>query len=335
MLLERFDLYISSGLSVDQTLRIIRGDLGSRQAACVTIILSSVEAGGKLSGALKQYVGLRESISSLIEHGESSGELASALHAAKTLLEREDELVKKCLSAMIYPSVIGLMAIVLTLGLIRGVMPQIIPMLRGLHVQLPLLTRVVMMVSEGLLSYGLFICGGCIFLGIVVILIYRKYPAIAELSHRLILHIPIVGRLISQYSLTIFLHSCGLLIESGVSTSQAYSNTVRTVTFRPLRAMLEPGTISIQRGQPIGRCLVGKYVPSYVGSLLKAGEASGSLGASIIHCANIIDRDIENILKRLTALIEPLMMAGMGTIVGAIALSIMMPIYDISKVLQK
>jgi len=78
-----------------------------------------------------------------------------------------------------------------------------------------------------------------------------------------------------------------------------------------------------------------KRLPKFVSSLVRAGEATGSLGISLTRCASIIDRDIEHSLKRLTSLVEPVMMAGMGGAVGAIALSIIMPIYDISKVLQR
>jgi type II secretory pathway component PulF len=72
----------------------------------------------------------------------------------------------------------------------------------------------------------------------------------------------------------------------------------------------------------------------YIVALVSAGELSGTLGASLLRAANILDRDIEHSLKKLTSLIEPLMMIGLGVIVGSIALSIIMPIYDISKVLQ-
>ncbi|NCW28743.1 MAG: hypothetical protein EBV83_10740, partial [Verrucomicrobia bacterium] len=92
---------------------------------------------------------------------------------------------------------------------------------------------------------------------------------------------------------------------------------------------------NISNGIPLGDIIAKKKMPQFVAPLIHAGEASGTLGNSLLRASLILDRDIENILRKITALIEPIMMAGMGCIVGSIALSIMMPIYDISKVLQK
>ncbi len=335
LLLERLELYVSSGLTINKALEIAGEGISPKQKSSLESVRLAVESGGLLSQALTKNIGLSPTISSLIEHGELSGNLSSSLSASRSTMERGEELRKKCTSAMVYPVVIGLFATLLTVGLVRGVMPQIIPMLKGLNVNLPFLTRVVISISEGFLNYGIFGGGGFIVVSVVCITAFKKSQTFKKFCHVLISRVPIIGSLIYSYSLSMFLHSFGALVESGISSSRAYSDTIRTISLIPLRMRLQSTESDAKRGIPFGNILSFNKIPSYVAPLLRAGESSGTLGISIIRAASIIDRDIEHSLKRLTSLIEPVMMAGMGLIVGAIALSIMMPIYDISRALQK
>jgi type II secretory pathway component PulF len=236
---------------------------------------------------------------------------------------------------MAYPAVIGVFAGLLTIGLVRGVMPQIIPMLKSLNIELPLLTRLVIMLSEGMIGYGAYAATGSVFIAVIACFLYKKSRPFKKFSHQCLLCLPIAGKIAGAHSLTLFLRSCGSLLDAGVATPEAYRGTSATVPLIPVRDLLEAETDRIGQGVSIG-AVVGKLrrMPPYVGPLLSAGETSGALGTSALRAAGILERDIEHSLKRLTSLIEPVMMAGMGLVIGSIALSIMMPIYDISKTLQ-
>lgn len=335
LLFERLELYISSGLSIDKALRISAesGPLG--QSICLNEIIKKVEAGSLFSQSLSESIRVSDTTRGLIENGEVSGDLAHSLASAKSLLEREDELLKKCLSAMAYPVIIGIFAVILTLGLVKGVMPQIIPMLKSLHVELPLLTRITIAFSEYLTKYSLYILVIFPFCFLFLLFMYRRNYMFKRYCHVILMKIPIIGRLVTEYMVIVFLRSCGYLIESGLPLVKAYQRTVMSVPLVPMRELLLSGDREITRGVSLGDMISNKKMPPFIAPLLRAGEASGNLGASILRAAIILDRDIEHSLQRLTALIEPVMMIGMGCVVGAIALSIMMPIYDISKVLQK
>ena len=138
----------------------------------------------------------------------------------------------------------------------------------------------------------------------------------------------------TRFSVAVFLQSGGALLDSGISITDAYKGTVDTMTLIPLKKYFESFTVSISQGVPLGNVFASKIFPQYVSSLLLAGSASGPLGSSCVRAAHIMERDIQHALNRMTALIEPLMMVGMGLIIGSIALSIMLPIYSISSVLQ-
>lgn len=336
LLFERLELYMSAGLPLDKALQIVGQGSTKKQRVSMERVQDDVMSGSIISKSFTKHIGLSKTLSSLIEHGESSGELVRALTISRTMLEKQGEALKKCISALVYPGVIAVFASLLTIGLVRGVMPQITPMLKSLNAGLPLLTRIVIAVSENMVSYGLYGVGGIIFVSILVTILYAKVSKCTYVCQYVFIRLPIIGHLIFSYSLSLFLQSLGSLVESGVSVARSYTNTVNTLSLLPLRWSLLKKIPDIHKGIPCGIVLQGisKKIPAYVPSLLLAGEASGTLGTSLLRAASIIDRDMDHSLKRLTSLIEPVMMVGMGCTVGSIALSIMMPIYDISKVLQ-
>ena len=335
LLLERLDLYISAGLPLDKTLELSAVGISKKQARIMAQVQSSVEAGDSLSQSLEKYVGTGQTTSSLVRQGENSGELTAALQTATALLEREDELVKKCVSAMVYPVVIGTFAGLLTIGLVRGVMPQIIPMLLSLHVSLPLITRIVICISQAVLSYGLYLAAATIVVGTMFVILIKKVLRARRVLQVILLHTPIVGGLIRDFVIVTFLRSCGSLIESGMPVSHAFEMTSNSITLLPIKSRFCRQVEPLSHGMSLGSIMGTLHLPAFISPIIMAGEASGTLGKSMVRAATILDRAIEHSLKKLTSLIEPVMMAGMGTVVGGIALSIMMPIYDISRVLQQ
>ncbi len=335
---ERLELYISSGLSLNQALSVSTNGVHKKYKGVLLGIFREVDKGKKFAGALGTHIKISKTVLGLIDNGESSGNLAQSILSALALLERQEELKKKCLSAMTYPVVIGVFAIALTLGLVKGVMPQIIPMLKSLHVSLPILTRIVIFFSENIISYGLYYFLSLIFVLILFIYFYKRKKVFRYYFQSFLIKIPLIGNLISMYFLSVFLRSIGSLTESGISVSVAYEDSKETLSFLPLYERLHANTKQIHRGigmSKIFSSIPSVLMPAYIPPLIEAGEASGNLGKSLLRSAHIIDRSLEHSLKKLTSLIEPIMMAGIGCVVGSIALSIMMPIYDISKVLQK
>lgn len=335
MLLERLEMYLSSGLEINKALQISEEGMKNKQQVAIKNIRNSVESGNTLCNSLQIQIGISRTTAGLVEHGELSGSLSKSLATARQLLEKEDELYKKCTGAMIYPVVIGIFAILLTIGLVRGVMSQIIPMLKSLKVDLPFITKITITISEIVTNYGLYIVIGLVFTGIIFKIIYKKFAKVRHLAHVFIVMTPVVGKLAYNYYLALFFHSSGALVDSGLSVKDAYLKTLPAIGLLPLLDLLEKQNEKIGRGISLGTVLSHKRTPLFVTPLLNAGEASGTLGVSIIRAGVILDKEIEHSLKKLTSLIEPIMMVLMGCIVGTIALSIMLPIYNISGTLQK
>ncbi|MEA2715662.1 MAG: ral secretion pathway protein [Candidatus Parcubacteria bacterium] len=339
LFVEGLEMYVSAGLPLDRALQISAEGNPTRRKSSIAAVRSAIESGTTLSRALSQSLGISSTIASLIEYGESSGTLVQALRTARSLLEREDEMIAKCLGAMAYPVAIALFAGALAIALVRGVMPQIIPLLRSLHVPLPLLTRAVIFASDSMINYGIYVVLMIPLAAAGLRIAYERWEAFRKFCHSAMSGLPVVGGFVRRYVLAVFLRSCGALVASGLSSAEAYRRTARAVSVLPLRSRFLSRSNEIERGVPLSMILStifsGNKVPRFVEPLVLAGEASGNLGQSLIRAADILDGDIERGLKRLSSLVEPIMMAGMGCVVAAIALSIMLPIYDVSKILQK
>lgn len=336
ILLEQLSSYLSAGIPLDRALDIIADSSFRQIRASLRRVKDDVVLGSRLSSSLSRHVHLSSSLVGLIEHGESSGALSSALGAARQVIERTTEMTRRCVSALIYPSVIGCFSILLIIGLVRGVMPQITPMLKSLHVPLPLLTRSMMAITEFLMEYGVWILVGSPILVIGMFVMYAKATPIRRYCQRVFGLLPIIGHALSRYTHSVFLRSLGSLVASGMSVPEAFDRTAVTMSFLPLRDALRSCSHSVHAGMRLSQILknVDAKIPSFVLALISVGEVSATLGTSLIRCADLIDQELDQSIKRLTSLIEPIMMAGMGGVVGSVALSIMLPIYDISKTLQ-
>lgn len=336
LLLEHMELYVSSGLSVDRALETVAQSMDKKRSRQVMDIHRRILGGSTLASSLASSIKAPSMIVGLVEHGEQSGDLARSFDMARALMERQDDIRRKSLSALAYPIVIGAFASLLTIGLVRGVMPQITPMLKSLRVDLPLLTRAVIFVSENAIAHGLAAVSAIASATLLTVLLYRSSRLFKRMVHALVVRLPLIGSTVHAYALSVFLRSCGTLIDSGISAVVAYSRASSAIALSTLASDMDARREQVAKGVQMGAVIQSvPRVPAHVSPLVRAGEASGRLGASMIRAADIIDRDIDHRLKRITALIEPTMMAGMGMVVGAIALSIMMPIYDISKVLQR
>lgn len=332
-LVESLGMYVGVGLSLDACFGILATGLPKRYRGVCLSMSQEILTGRSLSSILADYVRLPTSVISLIACGESTGSLAKTFEITHTLLDKQGELIKKCVSALVYPLVIGTVALGIMIGLVSGVMPQITPLLISLHTKLPLLTVWMIWISHTIVTYGLYYIVGIIGFIIVMSLAWRKLSWFRYGIEVIILKIPLIGSLSRLYSFSVFFVAYGSLCATGMQTDDAYSKAITSIPFTHLRKIFERRAVVLTHGGKINS-ICDESMPSYVQAILSAGEASGHLADSFLRVSRLIERDIDHKIKYLTSLIEPVMMVGMGAMVGSIALSIMLPIYGISKTLQ-
>ena len=332
-LIEYLATYTAAGIPISAALRVISEKLSKSRQKSLARVIRCVDEGQPLSKAFMSEIRPPPAIVGLISCGESTGTLAQALRSAHILLEREDELRKKILSSMTYPVVIGLATVTLTLGLVRGVMPQIVPLLLSLHTKLPLITVLVMNVSDFLAKFSWFVVGGLVMLCAGIFLVNRYSGLVQSSIQFVLLNTPLISGLTNRYVLTVFFRTFGALVESGIPADTAYVKATNSIWSVRTRKKFASKAEALIRGEKF-YSICDKSMPGFVPMLIEAGETSGTLGHSLIRVSEILDKDLEASLKQLTALVEPAMMIFMGGMVGSIAISIMMPIYEISRTLQ-
>lgn len=336
LFLERLELYVSAGLTAHKAVGVIAEEQNAKNKNSLFHLKERLSAGTVLAKALEENIGLPKVIVGLIESGEAVGDLVGALGRAKKLLEKEDDLKKKFTGAMIYPMAIAVFAVVLVFGLMKGVMPQITSILKGLNTPLPILTRIVMAIAVWTASYGWITIIALFAITFLFFWLKKSKPGFWAFIQGLFCGLPLFGGLFATYHVSVFIYSLGSLIDAGMGVPEAFAKAVSTSALAIFGKNSSRDLAELQKGLALSAILAKiKIMPTFVTALSKAGEATGTLGSSLLRAAAILDRDLEYKLKKLTALVEPAMMAGLGSVVGAIALSIMLPIYDISKILQK
>lgn len=332
-LISRLEMYISAGLSLSASLFAVAEHMGSSKEL-LDSICRSVENGTKLSHALNDKISLPSAVRCIIEHGESSGRLVDALKESRHILEKKEELIKKALSSSTYPAVIGIFSVILVISLMRGIVPQMKPLLDGLDMDLPMLTRIVLWVSESIISYGIYALGFIFLMMFSFVYLYKKKYFWRKFVHVSISKFPIVSRLIFDYQSVLFLNSLGYLLGAGVPLVKAYRDACYAVSLIPLQEYLLANADELSRGTSIVKILESSGFKDHTIALVSAGLGSGALSNSLIRSASLIEGEIDETLKRASVLLEPSLMVGMGTVVGCVALSMMMPIYEISKTIQ-
>ncbi len=334
---QRCAALLEVGISLSETLSIIMR-MEKSSVAIVEKIRNGVEKGISLSKSMMMTnVKFDPTLISMISHGESSGILALSMRQAGEILEKKDELLKKMVGVLIYPTVIALATIGMTLFLVMYIFPKILPLLSSMNVKLPLLTRIIRKIYELLSSYGM----GMVFIIVIIIFIFSyfyqkriKFKSKVQMS---LLIIPMAGTVLKKYLVCSYCKSAGMLLESGQTLPAVLVQCAAAISFEPYRRALEISKSEVLRGVPLSVCMRSfeAIFPSEVSDMLSIGERSGTLSSMFHHINRIYEQDIDYLIKHLSSVIEPVLMIAMGLLVGSVALSIILPIYEITSHLNR
>jgi type IV pilus assembly protein PilC len=336
---QRLSLLLNSNISLIESLNIMKSmDISKKRKQVYEMIIDQCEQGISLSKSLiSTRVKFDPLLITLIKNGEYSGSLSVALAQVSKNLEKRNELKKKVISTLIYPSFIFIATICMSLFLVLYIFPKILPMLSSMNIKLPLLTVAVKNLYEFSISYGLQTALLIIVILIMTSFLIRKVSHIRKAFHKLLIGMPILGNYIK---LSILESLCGIgemLLSSGRSLSDYHIfviDSINNVLYK--EAFREIHLQSIQ-GVSFSNSM-SRYPTIFMQTMVDMcaiGEKTGDLALMLGHCSRIFEQDIELFFKRFSALIEPVLMIFMGLIVGSIALSIILPVYEITNHLTK
>ena len=327
----QFSVMIDAGLPLVQCLEI----LGTQQedpsfAAVILATRGDVESGMSLADAMKRHPKTFDALfSNMIAAGEAGGILDTILKRLATYIEKAAKLKDQVKSAMIYPVAIIVIAAVVVGVILWKVIPTFANLFAGLGAQLPLPTRVVIGLSNNLVRFGPFLIVGLVAASFG----FKAYYGTTRgryVVDGIVLKLPILGMLMRKIAVARFCRTLATLLASGVSILEALDITARTAG----NAIVEEGILktraSIERGETIAQPLKETNVfPPMVVQMISVGEATGALDTMLGKIADFYEEEVDVAVAGLLTLMEPVMIAVLGGVVGGIVIAMYMPIFDL------
>jgi general secretion pathway protein F len=270
----------------------------------------------------------------LVEAGSESGQLGQVMNQLGEYLDARDALQKKLIAAMAYPALVAMVSFAVVLAMVTYVMPQVVAVFAQGKQALPWITRALIAIStffQAYWPYLLAICAAGLF-GLVAL---ARLPATRAVWDRLVLGIPLFGKLARELDMTRFLQTLAMLSGAGVPLLNAFAASRKVVQRAPLREAIGVAESAIAQGTPITAALeaTGQF-PPMVTQLTANGEATGQLSAMLMRAAHVSQQSVERRTTWMTALIEPALIVVMGGVVLILVLAVMLPIASINTIIK-
>jgi general secretion pathway protein F len=324
---------LQAGLPLDRAMAVLL-DLTAHEPklnALLDRVLKSVKGGTQLSEALDAQGGVFSRFYvNLIRAGEAGGALEQVLQRLTEYLERSKELRDTVVTAMIYPAILLVMATGSLMVLLLFVVPQFMELFESAGKELPLPTQIVIAVAEGLQNWWWLIL--LVVAGIVLVLRSqladpRHRPAL----DRRLLWAPLVGELVRKLETSSLSRTLGTLLQNGVPLLTAMAIVKETLNNRAAAERVESviGVIKQGGGLSAPMAEVG-WLPELAIQMIKLGEESGHLPEMLERVADTYDKEVKITVQRLLALLEPILIVGLGVVIAGIIASIMMAILSVN-----
>jgi general secretion pathway protein F len=292
-------------------------------------------SGSALSVALVQHP--RDFVDiyrSLVAAGEETGQLSQVLTKLADYLERRNALVQKIRLAFTYPAIVTLVAFAIVIFLLTYVVPQIVAVFANTKQKLPLLTVMMLAISDFVRNYGWIVA----VLIVVAIYAWRKAltrPDIKRRWHRWLLTAPVYGKFERSLNTARFASTLAITTASGVPILRALQTSRDTLSNMAMRELVDHATDSVREGVGLSRALsANRYFPPVLLHMIRAGEATGELPTMLERASATQEQDLERRAMTIAGLLEPLLILAMGVVVLLIVLAVLMPIIEINQLVR-
>ncbi len=331
----QFATLLASGLTVEESLSaLIQQSEGYQIKSILSGIRSMVLEGRSLADAIASYPRSFPGIyHASIAAGEQSGNLDVVLERLANYVEARQGLQQRISVAMIYPTILTVVAILIVSGLLTYVVPQVVKVFEDTGQQLPFLTRALIALSDFLRIYGIWILGLLILGGIALRLLFRDRK-VRYAFHKMLLGIPGVRRLSRTLNTARMARTLAIMTGSGVPLLSSMRATEGVLNNLVLRGNLNDAAEEVSEGVSISRALGrSRNFPPLLVQMVASGESSGQLDQMLDKAASALERELETRISVLVGLFEPAMILLMGAIVLVIVLAILLPIFDLNQLI--
>src|SRR5687767_6559721 len=327
----QFSVMIDAGLPLVQCLEILGTQEEDKNFAAVILATrTDVESGASLADAMRKHPKTFDPLfTNMVAAGEAGGILDTILKRLATYIEKAVKLTGQVKSAMIYPVAIVVIAGAVVGVILWKVIPTFASLFSGLGAELPLPTRVVIAMSNNLVKYFLPMAGA---LAVVGYLFKRYYGTTGgrRVVDAVMLKLPILGNILRKIAVARFCRTLSTLISSGVPILDGLEITAKTAGNAIIEDAIMVTRKSIERGETISAPLKDtKVFPSMVVQMIGVGEATGALDTMLAKIADFYEEEVDTAVAGLLTLLEPIMIAILGVVVGGIVISMYMPIFDL------
>jgi type IV pilus assembly protein PilC len=328
----QFATMIGAGLPLVQALEILSKQTeNSSFAKTIGDIKSDVEGGSTFADALRKFPRIFTDLySNMVAAGESGGILDTILVRLATYIEKSQKLKRKVKGAMVYPSVVITVAILVIAIIMIFVVPTFGKMFSQLGGTLPAPTQLIINISNFLSGIGGLIILACIIGTVVFVVQFRRTEVGQIVTDRLLLKVPVIGILLRKVAVAKFTRTLGTLVSSGVPILDGLNITARTAGNK----VIEKAVFEVRQGVSEGKTIAeplsqSKVFPPMVNQMISVGESTGALDNMLGKIADFYDDEVDQAVANLTSMIEPLLMVFLGGTVGFIVVAMYLPIFKL------
>ncbi|WP_431475704.1 type II secretion system inner membrane protein GspF [Massilia eburnea] len=301
----------------------------------VASIRSEVMGGSSLSDVLSRHPrDFQEIYRALVASGEQIGQLSRVLSRLADYIERRNALVQKVKLAFTYPAIVTVVAFLIVIFLLTYVVPQIVSVFANTKQKLPLLTVIMLAISDFVRSYG-FVMLGILVAGGFVVRRMLQNPEIKLRWHTWLLTAPLYGKFERSLNTSRFASTLAITTGSGVPILRALETSRDTLSNVAMRDLVEQASDSVREGASLARSLSAqKHFPPMLIHMIRAGEITGELPAMLDRAASAQESDLERRTLTIAGLLEPMLILAMGVVVLLIVLAVLMPIIEINQLVR-
>ncbi|MFQ6098751.1 MAG: type II secretion system F family protein [Armatimonadota bacterium] len=327
----QFATMINAGMNLMKCLDVLRGQTrDERLRKIIDQARNDIAAGQSLTEALSKHPRVFSALYvNMIRAAEAGGILDQILNRLAGYLEKEMEVRGKIKSAMVYPVIVLFFAIGMTLILVFFILPKFKSIFDDIGVDLPLSTKILLDSSHYLCVYWYVPLA----VGIGAILGYKAYtrtPGGRYQVDALKLKLPIFGELARKMAISRFARTFSTLITSGIATPTALDIVSATAANAVVEKAVQDAKQSVMQGDKLSTPLMmSGCFPDMVTQMISVGEETGRLDEMLIKVSDFYDSEVDQVIKGLTSIIEPLLIVGLGLLVGFVAVSVITPIYNL------
>lgn len=326
---------LSAGVTLIQTLEMIaQGHAKVSMRKMLTEISNEVKAGNQLSSALRKHPNHFDDLyCDLVETGEQSGALETIYDRIATYKEKAEALKSKIKKAMFYPIAVVVVAFIVTTILLIFVVPQFEEIFSSFGAELPAFTQFVLGISRFLQDYGIYIGAAVGFAGWSFMRIHRKSLAVRDSVDKKVLNIPVIGEILKKASIARFTRTLSTTFAAGVPLIGALDSAAGAAGNAVFRDAILFIKKEVAGGLQMNTAMRATRVfPDMVTQMVAIGEESGAVDDMLAKIATIYEAEVDDMVDGLTSLLEPMIMAVLGVVIGGLIVAMYLPIFQMGNV---